>query len=226
MTTENSSLFSLDRLTRAQGPQSRTSVDDDSGLIDLNRLAAPSTHTTKPAYHQAPPPLGGSVDVVEEATLNGVTAVAASQSSNRWLRVSGYVAAIGLMGAVLGLALARLSEGKPEVAAPAAATVIVVAAPAVEPEYVTERNDVADAPDNAEPHSKNPKSEGGRDIGAAREAPPRAHVSSPRPRTPTTKPKQSTEKPKPVAAEPKAPKDPCAHCKGDLACAMRCSVGK
>lgn len=223
MTTENSSLFSLEQLTRAQAAETATSDDDDSGLIDINRLAALGPSATNPAYHQAPPPLGLAADGVEEATLTGVTAVAASPSASRWLRVSGYVAVLGLVSAVLGLALDKLSRGAEEVAAPAGTTVIVVTAPAVQPEPGIAG--VVDARERATHEETATTQPGHSELGGSNVVPPRAAKPSPRPIKPTIKSKPAAQS-KPAAAKPKKQKDPCARCSGDLACAMRCSVGK
>jgi hypothetical protein len=213
--TEDSTLFSLDRLTRKQAQASAAVAAEDSGLIDLDRLTraaegAPigSSAGQAPGF-AAPPPL---LARAEETTLRGVSAVQVERPKSRgWLTV--YAAGVALVGLLLGVLLDDVLDER-RAPTPVAATVVVFAAPAVT---------------SAEPRpgdrsaASEPVVASASAVTSAPPDPPgsRPHARQPSPQSP--KPSQSPNPPQSETTSP-AKSDPCARCNGDLACAMRCSV--
>jgi hypothetical protein len=220
VTNEDSTMFSLDKLTKGTSATAQQTRDEDSGLIDLERLTR-STTAQSTFVAAAPPPLR-PIDVkptlggpVEESTLNGMSAFdRRRREPSRW-RVPLYVAFV-LAGAVaLTFAFGQVLS-KPRLVTPAAQTIVVLAAapPVVNGEPRT--SDRTSVPATSAVGSGKPE------LAPA----PRQPVSRPRNGSVTAPPRQRTDSPKPPdpGQKPAKPKDPCAHCGGDLSCAMRCSV--
>jgi hypothetical protein len=231
---EDSTLFSLDKLTQgasnaapttqaASTPdrptRSQPKRDEESGLIDLDELArkadAPPTFSpyAPPPLHPfaGRPPLGAPA---EETTLNGMIAARPSaQPSARWKVPA--LAAFVLVASV-GFALAFRSVWVDDPALSSPAQTIVVLAPAPPPVEVEPR--ASDRSPAALPSTEQATPEA---------LPSAARTKARRPNHSTTVPPsrpdpRRTDKPEPT--KPPKAKDPCAHCGGDLSCAMRCSV--
>jgi hypothetical protein len=223
---EDSTLFSLDKLTKGDKPTkgtpapSQNARDEDSGLIDLERLTRSTT--AQPTFVAAAPPPLRPFDVkptlggpVEESTLSGMSAFDARRSEpSRW-RVPLYAAFVLAAAAAFAFAFGQVLSDPPQVTPPAQ-TIVVLAAP---PPVVNDEPRASDrtaVPVSSAAGTAKPE--------AAGDPPPR--VSRPRNGSVTTPPRPRTDAPKPPdpGQKPAKPKDPCAHCGGDLSCAMRCSV--
>jgi hypothetical protein len=212
LTTDDSTLFSLDRLTRQRAQALAAAPAEDSGLIDLDKLTeAAQQPVAKPpsSRFEAPPPL---LARAEESTLAGLSAVTVEPRKPRWW-LAGYAVLVAVVGLALGVLLDGLLDA-PRAQVTPATTVVVVAAPPVatsEPRS-EDRGDAPATPASSDViETKKP---------AATPKPrPRSRSTSRSPKTPAV----TTKAPKSESKSP-ARSDPCAHCNGDLACAMRCSV--
>lgn len=224
MHNEDSTLFSLDELTKSTATDpsrsakggARAKGDEDSGLIDLDKLQR-ATSSERAFVAAAPPPLGTFAGPpplgrpLEESTLNGLAAPELHPAdSPRW-RLPVF-AALVLAGASAVALLLRAALPGEEPVAPAAQTIVVLAPaapPALEADEVHSATPPEPAPSTTSDAHATPVKKP--------DTHSRSHAKPPTQRV-------TPEKPKTEAPKPAKPKDPCAHCGSDLACAMRCSV--
>lgn len=216
MAKDDSTLFSLDRLTRQSAEAARAAPTEDSGLIDLDKLTQVASASSEspahlePARFAPPPPL---LVRPEESTLTGMSAARVeAPRSRRWLL--GYAALVAVLGVALGVLLDdALDEPRAATSAPIT-TVVLLPVPAV---ATTEPRPV----DRSEPASSSSAS-----AGAEAKAPPVAPRARAKPPRVSRSPAAPAKPTKPANADSNAPtkSDPCSRCNGDLACAMRCSV--
>lgn len=222
--SDNSSLFSLEQLTRqAESSEMQTQEQEDSGLIDLEEL---SSHPTRPhARYRAdsPPPLTTPLPraMREESTLDGIAAVSVPRKRSGSLKWAGFAVGLCLFSLGLGYVMAEVASDTP--ASPASAPTVVVytaVAPQDEPPAAGAADtDVEGAHETpASPEESELKDE----LNAVKTPTPTPKTRwTPKPK-PETGSKPIAKPPKPE--QPKPNSDPCAHCGGDLSCAMRCSV--
>lgn len=244
---ESSVLFSLSALTSApSGKDAKSSITEDSGLIDLAALTAGSSPDAASAALPTldfgaaplgPAPLGLAAAPLGAAPSPGFSVDARPLPPGGSTNTKFYVAVGGLVA--LGLGLGAMAFFKPEPPPPPApaATVVIAAPPAAaeptplaDPEPAAESDeDKAPGDDDAEQEAKAQSNKETAEAPAVQKAVTRRRTTTtkptPAPTPPTVKKKAaapSTKKPKEAPPKKKANKCNCKP--NDLMCAMKCSA--
>lgn len=222
---EQSVLFSLSALTasapKISVPPSSTGPTDDSGLIDLNALAAQAqapeaakAGADEPAPFLFPAALGSVEPVTKPATPEAAAAPASSSKAPLF---------IGAGIAVAGVAIALVLASRPaEPPAPAAPSVTAAAAPApvetAPPPAATAAPEPAPVASAVAPE---PEAEAVKEAAVKKPAAPKpAKPAAPKPAKPAAP--ANAGAPKPAAAPKKSSNCGCAP--SDLQCQIRCSA--
>lgn len=229
---EDSTLFSLDQLTRRGVAATASRQEDDSGLIDLDAIEAQPSDEARgsvrihPVAVPSPPPLQVQQ---EESTLNGLAAVSTLKPPKQSLKWLAFALAMSGLSIGLGYVFAKVLPGEQTTAA-STPTVIIYAPAAPTPQTVEQdqkRSENA-APVDVLKNVAKPRESDVLETAKlnAPQAPTAARQKAP---SQTRQQKASSAKPpsEPKANKPKEKerlKDPCAHCGSDLSCAMRCAV--
>jgi hypothetical protein len=228
--TENSSIFSLQQLTQHATKTTPASRDEDSGLIDLQKIEASGATLAQPVpaapVYAAPPPLRLPV---EESTLTAMVAVSVEQRHPR-LKWAALFFGVCLLSVGLGTFLAGLGSN-PAPAAASAPLIIYVPAPTGSALEASNR-DVPGTAASAQAREVNAAStiespSTVTPLAVGEKVPGTAPGSRSRTTRPLRKPPAQVANTPPSSRDKptkKRPADPCAHCAGDLSCAMRCSV--